>query len=860
MSSLTEATAALNQLAGLYAQTRDQLADIAGGPADGGPNFDGWYPLTRPFGETVFVPSIAKLLSLTAAARGPLMVSWAELYPLAETSAIGDEYSVDAADNGSHIEPGIGSPVPNSGTYRLVAGTPNYFKRTGSLLTVDVAATLAEIAGIRDTIRPVVDDLEGDNNIGAVADALAAIDLVAANIGEIIAAAPPEPRTIIGTRTLTAEDYHKRLMLNIPTLLDDGVAEIRLPSNSVDPLPIGIPFKLYYKGGAAVRFAQDAAGEAQFVGLSVSQYALSTALHWVEVFQEETNVWRFSGAMGEAGNVLEPGTHGVLLDFADFDTLRQDTAGTIPVTALGQTVCWVRNKGTYGGQAVAPANDRGFTIELVDGVYMLVPASATSALRLASAAGMSLAEMDLFVGFKVLQSDWASLAADKGFIAFQSSTNTAIGQNDGAYIVLQGNNTLACRAGSPPAVASALGIMSKYPHVMELHKPGNTADLTIYIDGAGGTAMPGTTNASAVDTSLTTLARDLIFGAAQANNAEGIGNYGNVAWVCAVGGGGILTTDQRNQAREWAQARTYGTVPRIPALASISEVADRRDTLTENIFGVGNGIPTSLGTVSIEASPPMTGLTNVATVEKLDVVGYDLGAYIYTPNSARTDVIIISVEGHSAAMGSIGVRDRVAQPAMTAGIPSGFICLPGGANDYTSGSPTQHLTGALNYDRWFGPLCVLLNRLLDRYPGARVIVTGISGGGWTSLVLGALDPRVDVTLSFVGWLPEHIHFNRDWEQWLNQTPTFGYMELALIAAADGRRCLCVTHEDDGVGFGKAVVQSRPPFAGALSDAAGALGGSFLFQYTGEDVSTTEDPHAYSVADQAILFAEVPVAP
>lgn len=65
MVDMETIAASLNALLTEYGVTRDQMADLLGGAADGGPNGDGNYPVTLASGVTVLVPSPRRLASLS---------------------------------------------------------------------------------------------------------------------------------------------------------------------------------------------------------------------------------------------------------------------------------------------------------------------------------------------------------------------------------------------------------------------------------------------------------------------------------------------------------------------------------------------------------------------------------------------------------------------------------------------------------------------------------------------------------------------------------------------------------------------------------------------------------------------------
>jgi hypothetical protein len=65
MADMEAIAASLNLLLANYGGTRDEIADLLGGPADGGPAGDGNYPVTLANGNTRLVPSPARIALLT---------------------------------------------------------------------------------------------------------------------------------------------------------------------------------------------------------------------------------------------------------------------------------------------------------------------------------------------------------------------------------------------------------------------------------------------------------------------------------------------------------------------------------------------------------------------------------------------------------------------------------------------------------------------------------------------------------------------------------------------------------------------------------------------------------------------------
>lgn len=92
MAEMDGIAATLSQLLAQYGVTRDQMADLLGGAADGGPNGDGNFPVTIASGATVLVPSPRRIALLSGdvtqavAAMQPILAEAKAAAALADTN------------------------------------------------------------------------------------------------------------------------------------------------------------------------------------------------------------------------------------------------------------------------------------------------------------------------------------------------------------------------------------------------------------------------------------------------------------------------------------------------------------------------------------------------------------------------------------------------------------------------------------------------------------------------------------------------------------------------------------------------------------------------------------------------------
>lgn len=103
------------------------------------------------------------------------------------------------------------------------------------------------------------------------------------------------------------------------------------------------------------------------------------------------------------------------------------------------------------------------------------------------------------------------------------------------------------------------------------------------------------------------------------------------------------------------------------------------------------------------------------------------------------------------------------------------------------------------------------------------MMAGFSGGGWTTTVYAALDPRITRSVPIAGSMPFVVgHWSRDAEQDLPGLD-IGYLDLYAMAASEGRTQVQVLTLDDACCFKGKYAHAYSEQARALS---ASLGGSF----------------------------------
>jgi pimeloyl-ACP methyl ester carboxylesterase len=297
---------------------------------------------------------------------------------------------------------------------------------------------------------------------------------------------------------------------------------------------------------------------------------------------------------------------------------------------------------------------------------------------------------------------------------------------------------------------------------------------------------------------------------------------------------------EAQRAREAAsleeRARVFDPAAAI-TVRTASDVERRRAELAERIFGPG-GLPRARRPDRVEERIAHPDFPPEPPVERIDrlTVEMDSGvrsvAYLFNPAPGRPAVIwhqghegdirygrgpILRLlrEGRSVlafAMPLLGGNGtpRLAHPRL-------------GAVDLESHDQLSLLPRPLRF--FLEPVCAGIGHLADRWgaPGADMV--GISGGGWTTTVYAALDPRVRVSAPVAGTLPLALRTAYDWGDMEQHAPDLveaaDYLDLYVLGAAGpGRRQLQVLHGRDSIAF--AGTQARR-YERAVAEAVAATG-------------------------------------
>lgn len=346
-----------------------------------------------------------------------------------------------------------------------------------------------------------------------------------------------------------------------------------------------------------------------------------------------------------------------------------------------------------------------------------------------------------------------------------------------------------------------------------------------------------------------------------------VGSTLALALVVAVYARTLIVNWQAAQLREAAQAElapelvNYDVAPLIRANTE-ADVHRLRAELIDAIWPTGGFPHHRLPDEVIEdaISPLAAEATNLAGVQVLVTVmeyGVDSRAYRFEADRSE-DCLVIYHHGHEERYSSVsGVIVRFIDEGcdvialnmpLTGGNSQPVVNGPRGLVELTSHDRLMLLESddfsPLSY--FLEPVAASLNHALSVRNVERVAMVGLSGGGWTTTVYAALDPRITFSAPVAGSLPLFLRAWAPYDSWGDYEqmhPTFvhiaGYLDLYVMGAA-GREQVQILNRPDPCCFSGV---RHEVYEEAVAAAARGMGGTF-------SVFLDENP-SHSISEDAL---------
>ena len=162
--------------------------------------------------------------------------------------------------------------------------------------------------------------------------------------------------------------------------------------------------------------------------------------------------------------------------------------------------------------------------------------------------------------------------------------------------------------------------------------------------------------------------------------------------------------------------------------------------------------------VSIDSTDlDTTGMTNLSRIDRLDINTEGNGTHVYVlwPSTSNSRLVLYH-GGHDDALGYSG-GSHVIRLLIKRGYTILAFHMPNfGPNTPPNTLPSHDHQMAFKF--FLHPVNVALNHMTQ--PGmpvwSDITMTGVSGGGWTTMLYSAVDPRIKTSIPVAGPLPHYL--------------------------------------------------------------------------------------------------------
>jgi pimeloyl-ACP methyl ester carboxylesterase len=281
--------------------------------------------------------------------------------------------------------------------------------------------------------------------------------------------------------------------------------------------------------------------------------------------------------------------------------------------------------------------------------------------------------------------------------------------------------------------------------------------------------------------------------------------------------------------------------PRAITVTSPAKVDSTRAALVQHIWG------TSWETVTAKQPrlvdhryKPQTddalpaSISNLESIDRLDVGGTVAStAFILYPSRPNLHKVVIVHHGHGCDLLDHGDHPVHLEFAIRKLVAAGYTVAAMRMPLYQS---PAHCGASRAHDKLFvlhpktgtaiqffmEPIARTVNYLLAHHSELHEVdMIGLSGGGWTTTVYAAIDPRIVKSIPVAGTLPLYLrgdHYNHDLEQYVPELyRVAGYKDLYVLGAVGtGRLQLQILNRYDDCCFGeKQHTVGGPPYTQAI---------------------------------------------
>ena len=250
----------------------------------------------------------------------------------------------------------------------------------------------------------------------------------------------------------------------------------------------------------------------------------------------------------------------------------------------------------------------------------------------------------------------------------------------------------------------------------------------------------------------------------------------------------------------------------IPTITSAADIVSRRSTLIAQAWGSPT-LPSTLPTITTGIRNPFPSY-NVARVDQYVASmsnGQSNTSNLYIASSLNNGRVVIFNPGHQNTCDwTVMAAGYRVQPVLQALLTAGYSVFA--FNMPNCGDTTAHNALFMSYGNttmryFFEPAVQAMNYWDANNSFSQYDMVGLSGGGWTTGLLPALDTRIKISIPVAGSWPGMQFIdscaNSDEEQcWSNWYAVAGYLDLYIMASyGPNRRQFQILNFSDDCCFG-----------------------------------------------------------
>ena len=250
-------------------------------------------------------------------------------------------------------------------------------------------------------------------------------------------------------------------------------------------------------------------------------------------------------------------------------------------------------------------------------------------------------------------------------------------------------------------------------------------------------------------------------------------------------------------------------IPELIRTNSIGKVTETRQRLVEFLWG-SDGLPRSMPT-GVKGNHIDSRYDDIDNLDRIDYLSIDMEyglssrAYHFIPKMSNQQIVLYH-QGHGGDFfsGKSVISALLRKGYAVVGFSMPLLGMNNKADVFIERfgwyQIERHDEMKLLQPKhghplkfFVEPIVKVINYLKHTYDYSVIGMTGISGGGWTTTIAAAIDPRIVVSIPVAGTVPLYLRSGNetDWGDWEQTVPQFyriaNYLELYVLGSTGDRR-------------------------------------------------------------------------